>query len=110
MNEIVKYVVMILSGIATAIPLIYELFKFYRQAIKEKNWRQVLDLVMRLMAEAEGKFGTGVERKEWVLMMLKASADTINYDINLDVISDMIDSLCAMSNVVNASANANMNA
>lgn len=104
MDEIVRYVVAILMGIATAIPLIVKLVQVMRQAIKEKNWRQVLNLVTKLMTEAEGKFDTGAERKEWVLMMIKASADTIEYDINLDVISEMIDSLCAMSNVVNAPA------
>ena len=34
--------------------------------------------------------------------MIKASADTINYDIDMDAISDLIDSLCNMSKVVNA--------
>ena len=35
-------------------------------------------------------------------MAVKASADTVNYDIDMDVVSKMIDDLCAMSKVVNA--------
>ena len=33
--------------------------------------------------------------------MVKASSDTINYDINMDEISALIDSLCDMAKVVN---------
>ena len=54
------------------------------------------------MKEAEKKFDTGVEKKEYVMSMIKASADTINYDIDMDAISDLIDSLCSMSKVINA--------
>lgn len=101
MAEWVKLVCAILSGVATAIPLLVKLVQYMQAAIKERNWKQVIDLVTRLMTEAEGKFDNGAERKEWVLMMVKATADTIEYDINLNVIGDLIDSLCAMSNVVN---------
>jgi len=105
MEEIIKYVLAILSGVITAIPLIIKLVQYTQTAIKERNWRQVLDLVTSLMAQAELKFTTGDERKEWVLMMVKASADTIEYDIDLNVISEMIDSLCAMTHIVNANGN-----
>lgn len=56
---------------------------------------------------AETKFKDGAERKEWVLAMLKASADGINYDIDYDAIADMIDSLCDMSKVINPATPAN---
>ena len=69
-----------------------------------KNWNKLLDLVINLMETAEQKFDTGADRKEWVLAMVKASTDTINYDINMDEISALIDSLCDMSKVVNAPA------
>ena len=36
--------------------------------------------------------------------MVKASAGTINYDINMDEISALVDSLCEMANVVNTSS------
>ena len=56
---------------------------------------------MNLMEEAETKFETGADRKEWVMMMIKASADTINYEIDMDEISKLIDSLCSMTKIVN---------
>ena len=101
-SSYINYIVAILTGLATAIPLVINLIKYVKKAVKEKNWNQVVKLVMNLMEEAETKFDNGADRKEWVLSMIKASADTINYDIDMDAISDLIDSLCNMSKVVNA--------
>lgn len=101
-SSYINYIVAILAGLATAIPLVINLIKYVQKAVKEKNWNQVVQLVLNLMKEAEKKFDTGAEKKEYVMSMIKASADTINYDIDMDAISDLIDSLCSMSKVVNA--------
>lgn len=101
-SSYINYIVAILTGLATAIPLVINLIKYVKKAVKEKNWNQVVKLVMNLMEEAETKFDNGADRKQYVLSMIKASADTINYDIDMDAISDLIDSLCNMSKVVNA--------
>lgn len=101
-SSYINYIIAILTGLATAIPLVINLIKYVQKAVKEKNWNQVVQLVMNLMKEAEKKFDTGAEKKEYVMSMIKASADTINYDIDMDAISDLIDSLCNMSKVVNA--------
>lgn len=92
----------ILTGLAITIPLVVKLVEYVQKAIKEKNWNHLLNLVMRLMAEAEEKFDNGADRKSWVIGMIEASAETINYDIDLEMLGDLIDSLCAMSKVVNA--------
>ena len=97
-----EIVVNILTGLAIVIPLIVELIKQTKQSVKEKNWPELLSMVMKLMQEAEIKFKDGAEKREWVLMAIKASADTINYDIDIDKIGNLIDSLCDMSNVINA--------
>lgn len=97
----VNLIVGILSGLAAAIPLIIELVKWVKIAIKEKNWAKLLELLTAFMKEAEVKFETGAERKEWVMMAIKASAETINYEIDEATISNLIDQLCAMSKVVN---------
>lgn len=99
--EWLEILVSILSGLATAIPLIVGLVKYIQKAIKEKNWNQLVTMVMNFMTEAENKFDNGLERKEWVLMMVKASADTIDYDIDLAQVSEMIDALCNLTKVVN---------
>lgn len=99
--EWVNYVVSILSGLAVAIPLVIKLVEYVKKAVKEKNWNKLLELIMKLMAEAEDKFEDGATKKEWVLAMIKSSADSINYDVDIDAVGELIDSLCDMSKVVN---------
>ena len=101
MEKYIELIVALLSGLAACIPLVVQLVKYIKKAVKEKNWNQLLSLIMSLMEEAEKKFETGADRKEWVMMMIKASADTINYEIDMDEISKLIDSLCSMTKIVN---------
>ena len=97
-----EVIISILSGIAVAIPLVIKLVEYVRKAIKEKNWKDLLELVTNLMKEAEGKFDNGSDRREWVITCVKATASTINYDIDIDVVGKLIDDLTAMSTIVNA--------
>ena len=97
-----EMVTSILTGLAITIPLVIKLVEYVKKAIQEKNWSNLLALIMRLMAEAETKFDNGADRKYWVLGMVEASADIINYDVDIVVVGELIDSLCAMSKVVNA--------
>lgn len=101
MDRWIQIIVSILSGIAVLIPMIWELVKYVKTATKEKNWNQMLKLVMNLMEQAEQDFEYGSEKKEWVMGQLKALSNTLNYDIDYDVVSDMIDKMCAMAKNVN---------
>ena len=100
--EWMDYVSNILSGLAVCIPVVIALVKYAKKAIKEKNWSNLLELVMSYMEEAEKKFEDGATKKEWVMAMILNSAEAINYDIDMEVVSKLIDSLCDMSNKVNA--------
>lgn len=100
----VEIVVSILSGLAVAIPLVIKLIEYVQKFIREKNWGAMLKMVIGFMETAENKFETGAEKKAWVLGMVQESAFTVNYDIDLDVISKMIDALCDMSNIINPPA------
>ncbi len=99
--EWMNYVVSILSGLAIAIPLVIKLVEYVRKAVQEKNWNKLLDLTMSLMEEAEKKFDDGATKKEYVMALVKSSADSINYDIDMEVVSELIDNLCDMSKVIN---------
>ena len=94
-------VLSIIAGLATAIPLVIKLVQYVEKAVREKNWNRLLELVMSLMAEAERKFTDGATRKEWVLAMVKTSADTINFDVDMDAVSALIDKLCNLTKQVN---------
>lgn len=97
----VKILTCAAAGIATAIPLIAKLVHYIKEAIREKNWGKMLRLVIRLMEEAEVNFDNGADRKDWVMKAIDALSDTIDYDIDMEVVSSMIDCLCAMSKIVN---------
>lgn len=98
----VKIIVAILSGVCTCIPLAIKLIGAVQAAVKEKNWQKVVTFVLERMKEAEGKFSTGEERKQWVMTCVKASADTFNYEIDMAAVGDMIDAFVDMSKSVNA--------
>ena len=104
-SEWVRLIVSVLSGLAATIPLAIQLVKYVRKTIQDKNWPEVVKLVTSSMARAETMFEKGADRKEWVMAMVKASADTVNYDLDMDKISDLIDSLCDMSKIVNGTSN-----
>lgn len=99
--EWVNVIVSILSGLAVAIPLVCKLVEYVKKAIEEKNWGQLVTLIMGYMEEAEKKFATGAEKKEWVMGMVESTAATINYPIDMEVVSALIDQLCSMSKIVN---------
>ena len=98
----VSLIVAILSGIATAIPLVVQLVRYIKKATKEKNWNAVLVIVMDLMKQAEENFDNGADRKEWVLSMIESMKDSINYDIDMTQIANLVDALCSLTKKVNA--------
>ena len=96
-----EIIISVLTGLSVTIPLVIKLVEYVQKAVKEKNWNALLRLVMNLMAEAENKFEHGADKKSWVLSMVEASAKTINYDVDLEQVGELIDSLCDMSKMVN---------
>lgn len=103
-EEIVNIIVAILTGLAACIPLAVKLIQWVQKATKEKNWAALLGLVVDLMEEAETKFTDGATRKEWVMAMVQTSAEYINYEVDTEALSQLIDALCDMTKVVNPPA------
>ena len=104
----VQIIIAILSGIATAIPLIIKLVNVVKDSVKEKNWNLLMKMTMDYMTEAEKNIASGAERKEWVMSMVIASAANINYpmtDDDVKKIEDLIDAICDASKIINNSAN-----
>jgi len=86
MIEYLDVIVSILSGLAICIPLIIKLVEYVRKAYQEKNWAPVMQLVLKLMAEAEKNYETGAERKEYVMDSIEAVKSTLNYEVDMDKI------------------------
>ena len=91
----------IISGIIACIPLVIKLVEVSQKIVKEKNWTMVMQLVLKLMAEAEDNYETGAERKEYVLDSIQALQGTLNYEVDLDAIGAMIDSVAKASKKIN---------
>lgn len=100
-NQFMELIITVLSGLTVCIPLVVKLVEYVQKATKEKNWNNLLELVIELMETAETQFDNGADRKTWVLETVKTSAEFINYDIDINVVSKLIDSLCDMTKVVN---------
>ena len=85
----VDIVVSILSGLAVCIPLVVQLVNVVRASVKEKNWSQIVAIVLDLMKQAETLFAEG---------------RSINYNYDeaaKQKVSDMIDAICATAKIVN---------
>ena len=103
-EQIINVIVAVLAGLATCIPLVLKLVQYVKKATQEKNWGGLLDLVMKLMEQAEKKFTDGATRKEWVMAMVQTSAEYINYPVDVQALSDLIDSLCSLTKNINVKA------
>ena len=101
----VDIVVSILSGLAVCIPLVVQLVNAVRASVKEKNWSQIVAIVLDLMKQAETLFDEGATKKAWVMASVESAAKSINYnydDVAKQKVSDMIDAICATAKIVNA--------
>lgn len=103
-EQIVSMIVAILTGLAACIPLAVKLAQYAQKAVQEKNWGAFLGLAVDLIQQAEQKFSDGATRKEWVMAMVKTSAEYINYPVDSDALSNLIDALVSMSKTVNVPA------
>lgn len=101
MENLVSVIVAVLTGLAACIPLVVKLVEYVKKATQEKNWAKLLGLLVDLIEQAETKFADGATRKEWVIAMVKTSAEYINYPLDTEALSQMIDALVDMTKVVN---------
>ena len=101
MELIIAIVVNVILAVGIATPLVIALVKYVRQSIQEKNWNNLVKLVLELISTAEKKFETGAERKEWVISMVRVAENQINFDIDEEQLSKLVDDLVEMSKKVN---------
>lgn len=99
--DIFEIVLAVITGISAAIPLAIQLVKYIKAAIAEKNFGNIMKLALELMPEAEEKFSTGEERKAYVIDNLKSISDTLDYEVDFEKISEMIDAICKASKQIN---------
>ena len=99
--EWLELIIAILSGIAACIPLVLKLIEYVKALAKEKNWGKLIVIVSNFMAEAEVLYSDGASKKEYVISSVMTMANTIDYPIDEDVLSELIDGLVTLSKKVN---------
>ena len=101
MEKFVEYLPAILVGLAAIIPLITALVKYVTRVAEDKNWNIIVKMVLDLMVQAEHDYSSGIERKEFVMNQMKVLAATVDFKVDWDKVSDLIDALCEMAHEVN---------
>ena len=99
--DILELLIEILGGLVVIIPLVVKLVEYVKKSALEKNWNNLIRLLLNLIATAEEKFDNGADRKQWVIAMVQASANTINYPISEKELGDLIDNLVALTKKIN---------
>lgn len=97
-----EILISILTALTMVLPLVVKLCEYVQKAQKEKNWTSLLVLVTNLMETAEVQYKDGVTKKQFVMAELESLSSTLNYDIDWEVVSTLIDDLVAMSKKVNS--------
>lgn len=92
----------ILVGLVVLIPFGVKLFYWLKGIISEKKWPELIDVVIKLITEAETAYPDGASRKQYVMQMVKSTADAMDYDVDMAEISKFIDNVVAMAKLVNA--------
>lgn len=99
--KILELIIEILAGLTIVIPLVIKLIEYVKKSALEKNWNNLIRLLLNLIATAEEKFDNGADRKQWVIAMVQSSANTINYSISEQDLSNLIDNLVELTKKVN---------
>ena len=96
-----EIIVAILTGIAACIPLVIKLVQVIKDSVKAKNWTPLLQLVLKLMTEAEDNYASGAEKKKYVMDSIEALKSSLNYDVDMNAVSEMIDAIIRTTKRIN---------
>lgn len=61
--EILELIIEILASLMIIIPLVAKLIEYVKKSVLEKNWNNLIRLLLNLIATAEEKFDNGADRK-----------------------------------------------
>lgn len=91
----------IISGLVAVTPVVIKLIEYVQKASKEKNWQAVVNVVLALMKEAEQNCTDGASKKQYVMSSIKAMEKTLQYDVDEDAISELIDAVIDATKKIN---------
>lgn len=101
LNFWIEIIVALLTGLVAVIPVVIKLVDVIQQASKEKNWKMVVQLVLKLMTEAEQAYSDGADKKDYVMTSIKSMEASLQYDIDEEAIGNLIDAVVAATKKIN---------
>lgn len=99
--DILSLISIIIIGVGVCFAFVVQFIKRFTIAIKEKDFGKIMELILDLIPEAEERFSTGAERKEYVMSNIKSISATLGYKVDEDRISEMIDAVITLTKKVN---------
>lgn len=101
MDSTIAIIMDILAILVILVPALYGVYKAVKKAIDEKNWHGLIATAIELIASAEQKFANGTEKKQFVMDMLKESAEKAGVKYDSESLSKTVDDLVALTKKVN---------
>lgn len=99
--RILELIASIIAGVAVCVPLVVKLIQYVKEAIAGRDYQKLIKLTMKFCVEAEMLFGTGAERKQWVMNRVTEVANTMDIEIDAEAIGRLIDDLVEASKIIN---------
>lgn len=102
--KLIDIAIAILTGLSVCIPLIIKLVAVIKESAAEKNWNEIVKIVIAQMVEAEKNYTEGAAKKAWVMNQMRVLAKSLDFnytEIEEQKVADLIDAICAGAKIIN---------
>lgn len=102
--KFIDIAIAILTGLSVCIPLVLKLVAVVKENVAEKNWNEIVKIVIAQMVEAEKNYTEGAAKKAWVMNQMRVLAKSLNFnytEVEELKVAELIDAICAGAKIIN---------
>lgn len=102
--KFIDIAIAILTGLSVCIPLVLKLVVVVKENVAEKNWNEIVKIVIAQMVEAEKNYTEGAAKKAWVMNQMRVLAKSLNFnytEVEELKVAELIDAICAGAKIIN---------
>ena len=102
--KFIDIAIAILTGLSVCIPLVLKLIGVVKENVAEKNWNEIVKIVIAQMVEAEKNYTEGAAKKAWVMNQMRVLAKSLNFnytEVEEIKVAELIDAICAGAKIIN---------
>ena len=102
--KFIDIAISILTGLSVCIPLVLKLVAVVKENVAEKNWNEIVKIVIAQMVEAEKNYTEGAAKKAWVMNQMRVLAKSLNFnytEVEELKVAELIDAICAGAKIIN---------